>query len=63
MKNIVYLNMKGPYGIETVDEFTREPGQSPKDFRKYVSEMVNNYRQSGMNVYRSSRATKEWREK
>jgi len=59
----IYLNMRTSQGIETVDEFTQEAGQYWKDFRKYVREMVRNYQEAGMNVYRSSRCTKEWREK
>jgi hypothetical protein len=57
----IYLNMKTKQGVETVDEFTREEGQNPKDFRVYVNSMVKEYRISGMQVYKSSRSTKEWR--
>ncbi len=57
----VYLNMKGCYGIETVDEFTREPEQSPKEFRQYVSKMVSEYHLAGMPVYKSSRCTNDWK--
>ncbi len=56
----VYLNMRTSQGVETVDEFTREPNQSPKEFRQYVSQMVNEYHIAGMSVYKSSRATKDW---
>lgn len=56
----IYLNMKSSHGVETVDEFTRENGQSPKEFRKYVNQMVKEYHISGMNVYKSSRCTKDW---
>lgn len=59
----VYLNMKTSYGIETVDEFTREEGQSPKEFHKYVSQMISEYKASGMDVYRSSRCTNDWKNK
>jgi tagatose-1,6-bisphosphate aldolase non-catalytic subunit AgaZ/GatZ len=59
----IYLNMRSSYGIETVDEFTREPGQTPKEFRKYVSEMAQEYHLAGMHVYLSCRCTKEWRSK
>lgn len=59
----IYLNMKNAQGVETVDEFTREENQNPKDFRSYVSKMVSEYRLAGMNVYKSSRPTKEWKEK
>ena len=56
----IYLNMKTSFGVETVDEFTREPGQSFKEFRAYVSKMVSEYHLAGMHVYRSSRCTKDW---
>jgi hypothetical protein len=59
----IYLNMKTSYGIETVDEFSPEPGQRLRDFYRYVREMVSEYRMSGMNVYQSSRCTAEWRRK
>lgn len=59
----IYLNMKGSYGIETVDEFTQELNQSWREFRKYVSQMVSEYHLAGMNVYRSSRCTKDWKNK
>ena len=60
MNRTIYLNMKSVYGIETVDEFTREVEQSPIRFRKYVNDMVKCYRENGMNVYKSQRPTKEW---
>lgn len=59
----IYLNMKGSYGIETVDEFTREENQSPKEFRQYVSKMISEYHLAGMGVYRSSRCTNDWKQK
>lgn len=59
----IYLNMKTNSGVETVDEFTKEEKQTNKEFRAYVSEMVSNYHLAGMNVYRSSRCTKDWKQK
>lgn len=59
----VYLNLRTSQGVETVDEFTREEGQSPIEFRKYVTQMVKEYHITGMNVYRSSRCTKDWASK
>lgn len=59
----IYLNMRTSQGVETVDEFTREVNQSPKDFRVYVNKMIAEYRLAGMNVYRSNRCTKEWANK
>lgn len=61
--NTVYLNIRTSYGVETVDEFTQEPGQSYKEFRRYVSEMQREYHLCGQMVYKSSRSTKEWRQK
>jgi hypothetical protein len=61
-KKPVYLNLRGPYGVETVDEFTRgeDAPENPREFRAYVREMVSNYHQSRMPVYTSSRCTREW---
>lgn len=59
----IYLNTKSSFGVETVDEFTREKGQDPREFRKYVKDMVKEYHIAGMNVYRSSRATNDWKNK
>lgn len=58
-----YLNMKTSQGVETVDEFSRKEGQSPIEFRKYVSQMIREYHIAGMSVYRSSRCTKDWANK
>lgn len=59
----VYLNYKTTQGTETVDEFQMETNQSPKEFHKYVSQMISEYRLSGMNVYKSNRCTKDWSNK
>jgi hypothetical protein len=59
----IYLNMRTSQGVETVDEFTREPNQSPKEFRLYVSQMCKEYQIAGMNVYKSSRYTNDWKQK
>lgn len=56
----IYLNLKSVYGVETVDEFQREPGQSPKLFNRYVNKMKEEYQIAGMNVYKSKRCTKIW---
>jgi len=59
----IYLNIRTSQGVETIDEFTREKSQSLKDFRKYVNEMVKEYNIAGMNVYKSSRCTNDWKQK
>jgi hypothetical protein len=56
----VYLNMKSCNGIETVDEFSPEQGQDRKTFRAHVREMESNYREAGIPVYQSRRATRDW---
>lgn len=53
--------MRTSHGVETVDEFTRELNQPPKEFRAYVGKMIREYHLAGMGVYESSRSTKEWR--
>lgn len=56
----IYLNMKTNQGIETVDEFTRTT-ESLREFRKYVNKMLTEYRVAGMDVYKSQRSTKDWK--
>ena len=57
----IYLNLRTNQGVETVDEFTKEPNQKWRDFRKYVSSMISEYHLAGMAVYSSSRCTKDWK--
>jgi len=59
----IYLNMRTSQGVETIDEFTKEQTQSPKEFRVYVSQMIKEYKIAGMNVYKSSRCTNDWKQK
>lgn len=61
----IYFNMRTCYGVETVDQFTQgeDAPSNWREFRKYINEMLRNYRQSGMYVYTSQRSTKECREK
>jgi len=61
--NTIFLNMRTSQGVETVDEFTREENQTPKEFRLYVNQMVKEYQIAGMNVYKSSRCTNDWKTK
>ena len=56
----IYFNIKTSQGVETIDEFTREQGQDPREFRKYVREMQKEYFLAGINPYRSSRPTRDW---
>ena len=59
----VYLNMRDGRDVETVDEFTETPELKGKAFRIYVRSMIDEYRIARMNVYKSSRPCKSWREK
>lgn len=59
----IYLNMRTSQGVETVDEFTKEQNQSSKEFRLYTNEMRKEYQIAGMNVYKSSRCTNDWKNK
>lgn len=57
-----YLNWKSTKGRETVDEFSREPNQTAKEFREYVDRMIAEYDLAKMPVYRSSRPCANWRD-
>ena len=57
----IYFNLRTPEGIETVDHFNREEEQMEvREFKKYVNKMLAETRSAGMNVYISSRPTKEY---
>ena len=56
----IYINTKTSQGVETIDEFNIEPQQSNKEFKKYINKMINEYNIAGINVYKSSRCTKDW---
>jgi hypothetical protein len=58
-----YYNMKSVYGIETIDEINPKDYISYKEYRKELTRLRNEYRTCGMDVYISSRSTKDWREK
>ena len=56
-----YFNFKSNYGVETVDELSREDFNTVKEFRKELSRLAGEYRLAGIPVYISSRCTKEWK--
>ena len=55
-----YLNMKSNYGTETVDQLDSADFSTYKEFKAELRRLISEYHLSGMNVYVSSRATKEW---
>lgn len=56
-----FLNMKTSQGRDTVDEFEKQEGQSSKEYRSYVRNMIREYSLAGMNVYSSSRCCANWK--
>lgn len=60
----IFLNMKTSQGVETVDQFTQgeDSPSNWREFKRYVSQMIREYRISGMSVYSSNRSTKQWKQ-
>jgi len=58
-----YFNYKTGYGVETVDQIDQKDFIWYKEYRQELRRLLNEYRLAGMNVYISSRSTKDWREK
>jgi hypothetical protein len=61
----IYLNLRTSEGVETIDQFTRgeDSPQNPKEFKAHINAMIREYHISGQNVYKSTRSTKEWKNK
>jgi hypothetical protein len=57
-----YHNYKTGYGIETVDQIDQKDFIWYKEYRQELRRLLNEYRSAGMDVYISSRSTKDWRE-
>lgn len=55
-----YLNMKGNYGIETVDELNPADFKTRREFWKELRRLAQCYRENGMPVYISQRPDKTW---
>ena len=55
--------MRSSFGVETVDELSRADFNKAKEFRAEVSRLLREYHIAGMNVYTSSRCTKDWKNK
>lgn len=60
---IVYFNTKSQYGVETVDSYDSREFESISEFKAEVKRcLVETRKALGMNIYRSSRCTKDWKE-
>lgn len=58
-----YLNTKGIYGVETVDQLDPNDFANRSDFRKELRRLVGEYRLAGMQVYISQRCDNTWKSK
>ena len=58
-----YINMKSSYGTETVDELNPNDFPSRREFSVELRRLVNEYRIAGMDVYTSTRCTKDWKDR
>ena len=60
-----YFNLKSVYGVETVDELSRNDFPTLKEYRNELRRLITEYNMvynpSGLHVYISTRSTKEWR--
>ena len=55
-----YFNIKTNYGVETIDQLDRNDFNSYKEYITELKRLKSEYRLSGMDIYLSQRATKEW---
>lgn len=55
-----YINFKSVYGTETIEQIDLKDFKTYKEFRIECRNLLANYIQSGMSVYLSRRATKDW---
>lgn len=60
---ITYINTKNSYGVETIDELNSKDFNSPKEFKKELNRLLNEYRLIEPKVYSSQRADKDWKRK
>jgi len=55
-----YFNIKGNYGVETVDEINSAEFKTFKEFKTELNRLFKEYQISGFNVYISQKADKSW---
>lgn len=58
-----YFNVKTNYGIETIDEINKNDFKSTIEYINEKNRLIKEYHLSGINVYLSSRSTKDWKDK
>lgn len=57
----IYFNMKTNFGVETVDQCISSEYENNKAYNAEIKSMLSNYHLAGMDVYLSSRCTKDWK--
>jgi hypothetical protein len=55
-----YFNIKGNYGVETVDEINSAEFKTFKEFKIELKRLFKEYQISGFNVYISQKSDKSW---
>jgi hypothetical protein len=56
-----YFNIKGNYGVETVDEINSAEFKTFKEFKTELNRLFKEYQISGFSVYISQKADKSWK--
>lgn len=51
--SITYLNTKSKGITKTVAEFSKQENQSNREFREFIKEQVLEFREKGMDVFKS----------
>ncbi|MFT5581644.1 MAG: hypothetical protein ACI9G9_000900 [Psychromonas sp.] len=54
--SITFLNIKSKGITKTVARHSKQDGQSNKDFRDFIKEQVVEYRNEGLDVFKSQRS-------
>ena len=58
---MTYLNTRTCYGVETLDEISRDDFNSYKDYAAYVRQQQAEHAMTGVSVYASRRCAKIWK--
>jgi hypothetical protein len=53
--SVIYLNTKTKGITKTVAEFSKQQGQSNREFRNFIKEQIVDHREEGMDVFKSPR--------
>ena len=59
---VKYVNMRGPWGVETIDEIREDEHADFKAYKAEIRNVIRSYREAGANVYISQRSTNSWKQ-